>query len=414
MGLYATISSGISNIKMSKQNKLGNSHFNVRFIPKRALLVSLMVLFGVSAALPIARAHADSITDQINALNAQNSQTQGALNGLQMQAASYQDAINQLQAQISGLQAAIAANQAHQADLEAQITADQEKLDQQKAGLGQDLKAMYVSGSMTTVEMLATSRSLSDYIDAQTYSRAVQSKIQSTLAQITELENELKAQKTQVDQLVVAEQQQQSSLAAAESQQQSLLAMNQSQQNAYNSQLTANNAKISQLQAEEAAALARLAGSGSVSIVSSGNCGGGYPGDAINSYGGHWGCAYGKDNGVDNWGMYNRECVSYTAWKVYQTYGPNAMPYWGALYANADGWPGDADAYHIPRGSTPKVGSVAIGTNPYWFGPVGHAMWVEAVSGNQILVSQMNFSGPGVYSEMWIDASLINTFIYFR
>jgi len=81
--------------------------------------------------------------------------------------------------------------------------------------------------------------------------------------------------------------------------------------------------------------------------------------------------------------------------------------------SHLEDWPGDADAYHIPRGSTPRVGSVAVGTDPYWFGPVGHVMWVEAVSGSQILVSQMNFSGPGKYSEMWISKSLIDTYIYF-
>lgn len=413
MGLYARLKSGITNTNMSKQSWFNNKKTNYRRVPRQATILALALLFAVAAILPVARARADSYQNQIDALNVQSAQTRGALGSLQTQAASYQDAINQLQGQIAGLQAAIAANEAKQAELQAQIEADQAKLDQQRAGLGQDLKAMYVSGQMSTVEMLATSKSLSDYINAETYSSAVQNKIQSTLAEITKLQNELKTQKAQVEQLLAAQQQQQASLADAQRQQQNLLAMNQSQQATYNDQLRANSTKIAQLRAEQAAANARLLGSGSVSVVSSGGCGGGYPGDAVNNYGGHWGCSYGLDNGADNWGMYNRECVSYTAWKVYEAYGPGIMPYWGSIYANADGWPSNADAYHIPRGSTPKVGSVAIGTNPNWFGSVGHAMWVEAVSGNKILVSQMNFGGPGKYSEMWIDSSLIYTYIYF-
>jgi peptidoglycan DL-endopeptidase CwlO len=253
---------------------------------------------------------------------------------------------------------------------------------------------------------------LSDYVNSQTYNNAIQNKIQSTLDEITTLQEELKVQKAQVEQLLADQHQQETTLGAAESQQQSMLAMNQSQQDAYSAQIKANNDKIAALQAERAAANARLIGSGSVTILSSESCGGGYPGSASGPFG-VWGCNYGLDSGIDNWGMYNRECVSYTAWRVYERYGANAMPYWGGI-GNADQWPGDARAYGIPTGATPRVDSVAIGTNRYWFGSIGHAMWVEAVSGNKILVSQMNFGGPGQYSEMWIDSSLIDTFIYFH
>jgi surface antigen len=186
--------------------------------------------------------------------------------------------------------------------------------------------------------------------------------------------------------------------------------LNQDQQAAYTKQIQSNNSQISSLRAQQLAANQRLVGSGKVTIISGGSCGGGYPGSAAGPWG-NWGCNYGLDASVDNWGMYNRECVSYTAWKVYQAYG--YMPNWGGV-GNANQWPGDADRYNIPRGSTPKVGSVAIGTNSYYFGSVGHAMWVEAVYGDgTILVSQYNFAGPGQYSTMRISASLMSTFIYF-
>ena len=112
-----------------------------------------------------------------------------------------------------------------------------------------------------------------------------------------------------------------------------------------------------------------------------------------------------QDSLIDNWGMYNRECVSYTAWKVYQTFG--YMPYWGGS-GNANQWPGDARAAGIATGSTPRVHSVAI-----WnVGAFGHAMWVEGVSGNTIYVSQYNYDYQGHYSEMSINASGL-TYIYF-
>jgi surface antigen len=113
-----------------------------------------------------------------------------------------------------------------------------------------------------------------------------------------------------------------------------------------------------------------------------------------------------QDSQLDNWGMYSRECVSYTAWKVYQTYG--SMPYWGGV-GNANQWVADARNAGIPTSSVPKVHSVAISMRGYY----GHAMWVEKVSGDMIYVSQYNYDLHGHYSEMWLSASAL-TYIYFK
>jgi surface antigen len=113
-----------------------------------------------------------------------------------------------------------------------------------------------------------------------------------------------------------------------------------------------------------------------------------------------------QDSMVDDWGMYNRECVSYTAWKVHQTYGN--MPFWGGI-GNANQWVRNAKNSGIPTGSIPRKGSVAISMAGYY----GHAMWVEAVEGNRIYISQYNYDLRGHYSEMWIDGRNL-TYIYFQ
>jgi surface antigen len=59
--------------------------------------------------------------------------------------------------------------------------------------------------------------------------------------------------------------------------------------------------------------------------------------------------------------------------------------------------------------SVPKEKTVA-----YWLsGFYGHVMWVEKVDGNRVYVSQYNYDWNGNYSEMWIDASKFDGFIYF-
>jgi surface antigen len=83
------------------------------------------------------------------------------------------------------------------------------------------------------------------------------------------------------------------------------------------------------------------------------------------------------------------------------------MPYWGGR-GNAVQWPGNARASGIPVDSTPRAGDIAISMA----GPYGHAMYVEAVIGGKIHVSQYNYGNNGEYSEMTIPSAGLS-FIHF-
>ncbi len=384
---------------MPKQKKTNRLYFRLRLV---ACSFALAGLVGGSLVV-----HADQYDNQINALQQQSSVAQNEVNSLQSQASSYQNAIAVLQGQISALQSALAINEAKQASDQAQIVQAQQNIIQQKALLAAEVRSLYIDGQLTTIEELATSKSLSDYVDKQTYTISVQNKINGMITQIANLETQLQQQKAQLTILINTQNQQNDLLASDESQQQSLLNYNQAQQASYNQQIQSNQSQIATLRAEQIAANSRLVSNGG-RVDASGSCGGSYPAVAINQEGGQWGCNYPLDNTIDNWGMYNRECVSYTAWMVYKTYG--YMPYWGGS-GNANEWPGDAEAAGIPVGNVPKPGSVAI----YMGGsgdPYGHAMWVDSVSGNMITVQQYNLYYDGNYYQTTInDSGLV--YIYF-
>ncbi|HSX45882.1 MAG TPA: CHAP domain-containing protein [Candidatus Saccharimonadia bacterium] len=349
--------------------------------PFKRVRLGLMVLALASLCSLGAVTHADQFDDQINALKAQNNSTQGLLNGLESQAGSYQDTINGLQSQIDALQSQIAANQAQQAALQQQITDAQNKIDQQKKLMGEVIKAMYVDGQMSTIEELATSKNLSDYVDQEENRTAVQNKIDDLIRQIAALQAQLQKQKAELDELVANEQQQNAQLASTESQQQGLLNLNEAQQSDFNNQISANSGKIAELRREQIAANARF--SGGSSPGSGPTCGGGYPAK--------W-CEVPQDSVIDSWGMYNRECVSYTAFRVAES--GRYMPYWGGV-GNANQWPGDAQSAGIPVDSNPRAGDVAISTR----GAFGHAMYVESVNGNSTInISQYNVNLDGRYS----------------
>jgi peptidoglycan hydrolase CwlO-like protein/surface antigen len=338
---------------------------------------------------------------QINNLSAQNLSAQQSVNALLSQAHSYQEAINALQAQIDALQQQIVANQLENDRLQGQIVEAKAQLDQEKKTLGENIQSMYIDGQVTTLEILANSVNLSDFVNQAQYQSSVQNKVKDTLDKIAALKQQLQTQQDQLQQLLKNQQSQQAQLNADQSQQAELLSYNQSQRAQFNSQIAANRSQINALQAKIVALNTPVG----ANFTYSGSCGGGYPGSAgPGLWGGFWGCNYGQDNTVDNWGMYNRECVSYTAWMVHVEYmnGEIAhdMPNWAGV-GNAYQWIADAQNAGIPVDQNPQPGDIAIRPSSGISGDVGHAMYVRTASGGQIYVQQYNADLRGNYSEGW-------------
>ncbi len=343
-----------------------------------ALILALGGLVGGAAVV-----HADQFDEQIKSLSAQNAASKGVLNGLESQAGSYQAVIGQLQSQISAVQSQIASSQAQQAQLEQQIADDQQQITVKKGQLSSAIKALYIDGQTSTIEELATSKNLSDYVDKEEYRTAVQNQLNAKIKDIGVLQAQLQNKKGQVDNLLASQKTQNAQLNNDQAQQDQLLSFNQGQQSAYNAQISANSSQINKLRQQQIAANARFSGSTGGAPGSGPTCGGGYPSV--------W-CNAAQDSLIDSWGMYNRECVSYTAFKVAAS-GRN-MPYWGGR-GNANQWVADAQSAGIPVDHNPQAGDVAISLA----GAFGHAMYVESVNGNgTINISQYNVNLDGRYS----------------
>lgn len=349
------------------------------------LLVSLTTYPGVKTAT--AAATCSSINDCTNQINA----SQSAVSNLRNEAVSYKDAVTRLSSQIGQVQNSIAENQTQQARLEAQIADAQAQIDSQKAILGEDLRTMYIDGQMSTIEALATSNDLSDYVNKEEYRNSVQSAIQATVGKIAALQVSLQNQKSQVSSLLSQQQSQANQLQSTKQQQAEMLNYNQSQQASYNSLTAANQAKLNALIAAQRSANTSSKGGyyfirfpGAVRSFSPSS----YPyARAGFSMSTAPGC---NDNdGPDKWGYCTRQCVSYTAWAV-EASGRAAPKYWG----NAKNWVAAAKRAGVPVYNTPQRGDVAISTSGTW----GHAMYVESVVGNKINVSQYNQQLNGQFS----------------
>ncbi len=360
------------------------------------LAVGLFMVVGVAfpqapKSVQAAVASCSTITECNNEIASNND----AVNDLQNQAVSYQDAIARLNNQISSIQHQISYNVAKQADLQKQITQKEAEIAHQREVLGADLKAMYVDDQMSTIEMLATSKNLSDYVDKEEYRTAVQNQIQETLVQIAALQKELESQKVQVETLIQDQRAQQSRLASARAEQSRLLTYNQSQQDSFNAQTAANKSKLASLIAAQRAANQSSSPGGYYFLRFPGAKHGFSPSSYPYRNSGFSmstapGCNDG--DGPDRWGYCTRQCVSYAAWAV-EASGRKAPMYYGS----AKYWIYSARRDGVPIYSNPQPGDIAISTHGTW----GHAMYVEAVSGDSIYVSQYNQQLSGEFSYQW-------------
>ena len=323
---------------------------------------------------------------------------QAVANQHHSQANTYQAKVNELSAQNAALQGRIALSTAQSQKLSAQIADATARMEQQKITLSANLKSMYLDSGVTPLEMIASSNNLSDFFNQQQYQDSIKNKIQSSLETIQKLKLQLEAQQREVAAILADQRNQVAQILANRAEVARLAAVANQNAAAADLQVQQSNSQAASLHAQQAAILAaRLRSSGGGQLVASATCGGGYPDK--------W-CRAPQDSLVDNWGMFNRECVSYTAYKVAAS-GRN-MPYWGGV-GNAKQWPSNATKAGISVTSTPRAGDVAIS----YAGNYGHAMYVDSVSGGSMRVSQYNFSNNGQYSEMTVPTNFADAFIHF-
>lgn len=246
----------------------------------RAPKVLVSGVVGVFLLSVVAIPHVTANTSQINQLQQQIDQLNGENHEhrheqgiLSVEASSLTEAINKLQAQIDASQARINQLQGEVDALKAQIAEAEAELARQRKILGESIKTMYVEGDITTLEMLATSKDLSDFFDKQQYRESVQNKIKATLDKITALKLELNQKKASVQAVLDEQQALRNQLAQQRAEKDKILAMNKSEQNELENQIRANSGKLAQLkkkQAEAEAALARSLNSGSYRVASVG------------------------------------------------------------------------------------------------------------------------------------------------
>lgn len=382
--------------------------------------MALMIAVSVPIAM-VQKVSADEYDDKIAALQRDIDSYNAQAIQLASQARTLQSAVASLRSQAEVIQAQIDISQAKYDKLVAQITDTEEQIKNNQVALGKTIASMYVDDQVTPLEMLASSKNISDYLDKQEYRTSVRTQLTSTITRIKDLKLQLDQQKTDVRIVLDKQQAQKASLVATQTQQQDLLNQTQGQEAAYQQLVASNQQKLTAVAADQRAYYQSLLNSGKDvgSGVSgdfayahwSGNqgCSGGYPWDALGSNGSRYGCAYPLDGTeyvtyVDSWQLFNRECVSYAAWAIDNRFDKIVNGFNGAGMPNQ--WIYNISATRV---YDPQPGdAVILPPTSDNFAPVGHLMVVESIDNSKEYpthVSQFNFYGTGEYSTMDIKNS---------
>lgn len=372
--------------KLGKMLRLKNLAF---------LAITALTLVTVSG---LSTVYADRFEEQIRQLQQDNAGRESSLSELRGDASDLQGAIAVLRSQLAQVQGEISANVAKQAEIQQKITENEAELARQRNILGADIKAMYVDGDISTIEMLATSKNLSDFVDKEAYRNAVQKQIQETLKKINKLQAELQVQKDEVDRLLLQQRAQQQQLDANRAEQSRLLSMNQQQQAEFNAQIKGANSKIADLRRQQAEENCRIFGcSGGVLG------GGGYPwgyakcihtgqveGSCYNYDWGVNGNAYNSSTG--GWGY--RNCTDWVAFRSGGRVPSASVMHFYAGSGHAKYWDDTGREMGKQVDSSPGAGDTAVSNA----GTYGHVLYVEQVHDDgSVTLSDYNRAGTGKY-----------------
>jgi len=344
---------------------------------KISLIISVTFALVISLVITVSKpAKADQFDEQIAALNKKVRDATSLADTKKSEANTLKGKIASIEAEISAAQNQLDLTNLEIRKTQATIEKNNQEMERQKEILKDNLRMIYKQGSISPLEVVASSKNLSDFVAQQQYLGAIKKKVDDNLDKIEQLKKELDQKKGQLN----AQSQQQKEvvdgIAAKRAEQASILTRTQGEEANYRNVIKEDNAKIAELKRQQAAIISSYS-----SNVQYGGSGG-YP----------WANVPFPNNLPDPWGMYKRQCVSYTAWKVAST--GRFMPYWGGR-GNANQWDDNARSAGIPVDGNPRVGDVAVNNSGYY----GHVMYVEAILGNgKVRVSQYNAAWDGQYS----------------
>lgn len=235
------------------------SQLRFHLLIHRAILLLGVALLALAAPFNV---FAVSPSEQIKQLQSQIDSYQAEASRLRAEGDNLQSTLNGIVAEKNTIQTQIDLSQAKYDQLVADIAATEKKLADQQKVMATAISDLAQESTTSPIELLASSRSIGDYIDQQEYSSSIRDQLEASIKQVKELKTKLAGQKKEVEQVLADQKSQRDQLASKEQEQANLLNATRGEEAAYQ-QLAA---KLKDQKAAAEAALARSLGSGSYRV----------------------------------------------------------------------------------------------------------------------------------------------------
>jgi peptidoglycan hydrolase CwlO-like protein len=218
-----------------------------------------------------AKAELNKINQEISSINASLSGLAGQKKTLANELESFNSQIYAIELKIQATQREIDIITSETVEIEAKIVQTEIDLKKQKEIMSEYLRVMYMDGQVSTLELIASSNSFSDFIDQSEYMTTMQQKVQETAEEISkaketleEKKKELTIKKETAEQLRADQLSQKSEIDDQRAQKNYLLAVTNGSEAEYQKQLSG-----------------KLSRKGVLSCIAAGGCGGDSNGDLI-------------------------------------------------------------------------------------------------------------------------------------
>lgn len=289
---------------------------------------------------------------------------------LSSQANTLQGKVDSLNAEIAAVEAEIASYEAIAKDLAKQIKVTEAKLEKQQQALVDLTVEMHLNEDPDAITILASSDNLGDFTERKTRKETVQEQVVAAAKEVRRVKEDLAQKKASNDAIITSKSSKRAEIAQKRNEQNTLIANYKDNADAY----SADAEKARKIKAEEINKAIRASNNyGAVANTGA---------DANGNYYPYRGKCPGINLAFIAYGGYVCQCTSYAGYMVAKTYG-YAISAWG----NASNWGNSAIAHGFRVDNNPAPGTVAYSTA----GAYGHVMWVEAVHGSTITLSEYNY-----------------------
>ena len=187
----------LTKIKTKTKTSLSNTFFRAVCI---VALFLMALVFIPSESKPVyADATIDELNAQISALTIQLKQKKAEAKTFADEVAIFDTQIQTIQLQINATQAQINEQNSQITNINGKIADNEAKLAVQKEALKEQLKVIYENSNTSTLELIASSNSFSDFVDQTEYLQTMQEKTKDTIGQIKSLKQQLEDNKNNVE-----------------------------------------------------------------------------------------------------------------------------------------------------------------------------------------------------------------------